>query len=199
MDCLLLTINMYLRLWLLSVIVYPGGQVVIALTFAEYLLYLIFPPDAVPSTVATLLAVVCLIFLTCVNSYSVEHSIRIHDLLTAIKLLLLSCIVILGIIQLVKENYFWLLPQNAMFSVVETSFASISQAFLQGSFAYSGWSGLVYITEEIADVHRTIPLAYLISIPVVTIFYIMINIAYFTAVSPNELLEARATALEPRG
>ena len=42
---------------------------------------------------------------------------------------------------------------------------------------------------------RTLPLAIFIAIPSVTVFYVLVNVAYFTVLSPDELLASPAVAV----
>ncbi|NXQ52594.1 AAA1 protein, partial [Anthoscopus minutus] len=86
------------------------------------------------------------------------------------------------------------------------SVGHLALAFLQGSFAFSGWNFLNYVTEELVDPRRQVsicmmlflknlPRAIFISIPLVTFVYTFTNIAYFTAMSPQELLSSNAVAV----
>ncbi|XP_026712611.1 asc-type amino acid transporter 1 isoform X2 [Athene cunicularia] len=75
------------------------------------------------------------------------------------------------------------------------SVGHLALAFLQGSFAFSGWNFLNYVTEELVDPRRNLPRAIFISIPLVTFVYTFTNIAYFTAMSPQELLSSNAVAV----
>lgn len=43
--------------------------------------------------------------------------------------------------------------------------------------------------------NRNLPLAILIGIPLVTVCYIFVNIAYFTVMTPIELLQSSAVAV----
>jgi len=45
-------------------------------------------------------------------------------------------------------------------------------------FTYSGWNSLCYVTEEIED-YTSIPLATVCSVILVTVSYLIINVAYF--------------------
>ncbi|TMS09707.1 Large neutral amino acids transporter small subunit 2 [Larimichthys crocea] len=71
----------------------------------------------------------------------------------------------------------------------------VALSFLQGSFAYGGWNFLNYVTEELVDPYRNLPRAIFISIPVVTFVYVFANVAYVTAMSPQELLASNAVAV----
>ncbi|XP_034528431.1 B(0,+)-type amino acid transporter 1 isoform X5 [Ailuropoda melanoleuca] len=54
---------------------------------------------------------------------------------------------------------------------------------------------LNYITEELRNPFRNLPLAIIIGIPLVTGCYILMNVAYFTVMTPTELLQSQAVAV----
>ncbi|XP_040471554.1 asc-type amino acid transporter 1 isoform X3 [Falco naumanni] len=93
------------------------------------------------------------------------------------------------------RNYKELTPSNAFNFWMTPSVGHLALAFLQGSFAFSGWNFLNYVTEELVDPCRNLPRAIFISIPLVTFVYTFTNIAYFTAMSPQELLSSNAVAV----
>ncbi|XP_075437876.1 large neutral amino acids transporter small subunit 2 isoform X1 [Ascaphus truei] len=101
----------------------------------------------------------------------------------------------MGIVQICKGEYFWLEPKNAFQNFQEPDIGLIALAFLQGSFAYGGWNFLNYVTEELVDPYKNLPRAIFISIPLVTFVYVFANIAYVTAMSPQELLASNAVAV----
>ncbi|XP_070810876.1 large neutral amino acids transporter small subunit 2 [Pituophis catenifer annectens] len=185
----------FLRLWIAVLVIYPTNQAVIALTFANYVLQPIFPTCLPPETGLRLLAGVCLLLLTWVNCASVRWATRVQDIFTAGKLLALALIIIMGIVQICKGEYFWLEPKNAFEFFQTPNVGLVALAFLQGSFAYGGWNFLNYVTEELVDPHKNLPRAIFISIPLVTFVYVFANVAYVTAMSPQELLASNAVAV----
>ncbi|MBN3326165.1 LAT2 protein, partial [Atractosteus spatula] len=185
----------FLRLWIAVLVIYPTNQAVIALTFSNYVLQPLFPTCFPPETGLRLLAAVCLLLLTWVNCASVRWATRVQDVFTAGKLLALALIIIMGIVQICRGQYYWLQPSQAFESFVEPDVGLIALAFLQGSFAYGGWNFLNYVTEELVDPYRNLPRAIYISIPLVTFVYVFANIAYVTAMSPQELLASNAVAV----
>lgn len=44
-------------------------------------------------------------------------------------------------------------------------------------------------------INRNFPITIFIGIPMVTVLYILVNIAYFTAMTPDELLASNAVAI----
>ncbi|KAL7978882.1 hypothetical protein Chor_013371 [Crotalus horridus] len=126
---------------------------------------------------------------------SVRWATRIQDIFTAGKLLALGLIITVGFVQIFKGNYEPLIPSNAFSFWMTPSVGHLALAFLQGSFAFSGWNFLNYVTEELVEPRRNLPRAIFISIPLVTFVYTFTNIAYFTAMSPQELLSSNAVAV----
>ncbi|KAE8633448.1 hypothetical protein XENTR_v10001884 [Xenopus tropicalis] len=185
----------FLRLWIAVLVIYPTNQAVIALTFSNYVLQPLFPTCFAPESGLRLLAAVCLLLLTWVNCASVRWATRVQDIFTAGKLLALGLIIIMGIVQICKGEYFWLEPKNAFENFQEPDIGLIALAFLQGSFAYGGWNFLNYVTEELVNPYKNLPRAIFISIPLVTFVYVFANIAYVTAMSPQELLASNAVAV----
>ncbi|XP_070282650.1 large neutral amino acids transporter small subunit 2 isoform X1 [Myotis yumanensis] len=185
----------FLRLWIAVLVIYPTNQAVIALTFSNYVLQPFFPTCFPPELGLRLLAAICLLLLTWVNCSSVRWATRVQDIFTAGKLLALALIIIMGVVQIGKGEYFWLEPKNAFEAFQEPSIGLIALAFLQGSFAYGGWNFLNYVTEELVDPYKNLPRAIFISIPLVTFVYVFANVAYVTAMSPQELLASNAVAV----
>lgn len=117
----------FLRLWIGLLIIRPTSQAAIALTFSTYLIQPFFPDCAelMPEDAKRLFAAVCLsmsailcstcllveslccfsVILTLVNCLSVRAATRVQDVFTMAKLLALGIIIIIGLIQLGKGIY----------------------------------------------------------------------------------------------
>nr|XP_028559865.1 large neutral amino acids transporter small subunit 2 isoform X1 [Podarcis muralis]XP_028559866.1 large neutral amino acids transporter small subunit 2 isoform X1 [Podarcis muralis] len=185
----------FLRLWIAVLVIYPTNQAVIALTFSNYVLQPLFPTCLPPEAGLRLLAGVCLLLLTWVNCASVRWATRVQDIFTAGKLLALGLIIVMGVVQICKGEYFWLEPKHAFEFFQTPDVGLVALSFLQGSFAYGGWNFLNYVTEELVDPYKNLPRAIFISIPLVTFVYVFANVAYVTAMSPQELLASNAVAV----
>ncbi|XP_012934927.1 Y+L amino acid transporter 2-like [Aplysia californica] len=182
----------FLRLWVECMIVRPCSQAIVALTFAAYVIEPLFPDCEQPDVAVRLLAVVCIMVLTFVNCASVEWATRVQDVFTYAKLLALALIIVTGIVQLGRGEveYF-----KEPFANTETDIGQISLAFYSGLFAYNGWNYLNFVIEELKDPYKNLPKAIWISIILVTVVYVFTNIAYFSTVSPEEVLGGAAVAV----
>ncbi|XP_014680266.1 PREDICTED: b(0,+)-type amino acid transporter 1-like, partial [Priapulus caudatus] len=77
---------------------------------------------------------------------------------------------------------------------ISPSFSNIALAFYSGLWAYSGWDVVNNVTEELKG-SRDLVRSIFISVPLVTVLYILTNISYFTIMSPQQLLQSQAVAV----
>ncbi|XP_017158907.1 asc-type amino acid transporter 1-like, partial [Poecilia reticulata] len=185
----------FLLLWSAVLIMYPTTLAVIALTFSSYVLQPVFQNCAPPYMATRLLSATCLLLLTWVNCSSVRMATRIQDVFTVGKLMALCLIIVVGLVQIFNGNYEALTTKVTFSMDKPPSIGQVALAFLQASFAFSGWNFLNYVTEEVVDPRRNLPRAIYISIPLVTFVYTLTNIAYFSSMSPEELLSSNAVAV----
>ncbi|KAI9553473.1 hypothetical protein GHT06_021383 [Daphnia sinensis] len=128
-----------------------------------------------------------------VNCYSVTAATRVQNVFTIAKLTAIAIIIGGGLYYLglgYTENL-----ENG-FEGSATSFGQIATAFYGGLWAYSGWNNLNYITEEIKNPYRNLPLAITIALPLTTILYVSINVSYLTVLTPQEMITSDAVAVD---
>jgi L-type amino acid transporter 8 len=182
----------FLRLWVECMIVRPCSQAIVALTFAYYVIEPLFPDCDQPEVPVRLLAVVCILLLTFVNCADVTWATRVQDIFTYAKLVALALIIVTGFVQLGRGEFEHF---QSPFENTKSDIGQISLAFYSGLFAYNGWNYLNFVIEELKDPYKNLPKAIWISIILVTTVYVFVNIAYFTTVSPQEIMGGAAVAV----
>ncbi|XP_071511176.1 b(0,+)-type amino acid transporter 1-like [Diadema antillarum] len=129
-----------------------------------------------------------------INCYSVRWANAVQVIFTAAKLFALVIIVIVGFVKLCQGGTQYLSANTAFIGSSPKAF-SYGIAFYQGLWAYESWNHLNFVAEELVNPTRNLPLAIGIGIPLVALFYLLVNVAYFTVMSPQELLDSNAVAV----
>ncbi|XP_072024462.1 Y+L amino acid transporter 2-like isoform X2 [Amphiura filiformis] len=186
-------VSAFLVLWANLIIIVPTGQMIVALTCAYYIMAPVYPdPDCPPPQIfVQLIAVLVVVLLTFVNCWSVPWATKVQDVFTVAKVLALIVIIASGLIWIFMghtENF-----ENAFEG--SASGESIALAFYGGLFAYAAWNYLNYLTEEIKNPQKNLPWAIAISVPLVTLIYVLANVAYFAVLTPEELMASNAVAV----
>ncbi|XP_076038571.1 large neutral amino acids transporter small subunit 2-like isoform X2 [Oratosquilla oratoria] len=182
----------FLYLWVALVIIMPTGNTIIALTFANYILQPLFPNCEVPDTSLRLIAAGIICFLTWINCTNVKLAAKVQGVFTVTKVFALIIIISAGTYHMCTgntKNY------SEPFKNTNWNVADICTAFYQGLFSYAGWNYLNFVVEEIKNPYVNLPRAIMISLPLVTVVYVLANVAYFGVLTADEMLATSAVAV----
>ncbi|XP_034254135.1 Y+L amino acid transporter 2 isoform X1 [Thrips palmi] len=180
----------FIRLWIECMIVRPCSQAIVALTFSVYVLKPFYPDCQPPDESVRLLAVCCIMVLTFINCWDVGWATKVQDTFTYAKLVALFIIIITGVYQLTQGH-----TEHFNFEGSKHEVTNIALSFYSGLFAYNGWNYLNFIIEELKDPVKNLPRAIGISCLLVTVVYVLANAAFYTTLSPSEVLGSEAVAV----
>ncbi|KAM8909666.1 cystine/glutamate transporter [Spinachia spinachia] len=182
----------FLRLWSECLFIRPAVTSYVCLAFGRYVVEPFYAPCVAPTVLIKLVSILGLTFVVAINCWSVTMASRTQITLTFVKMFALVLIIVPGVIALAKgktESF-----QNGL-EVDSLTLHRLPLAFYNGLYAYGGWFYLNYITEEVINPNRNIPLAIIFSMVTVTVCYVLVNVAYFTMMTPAELLLSDAVAV----
>lgn len=184
----------FLYLWVTVLIILPCSNALAALTFANYVLQPFYGICQPPDQPVRLLALGIIMILVWINCYSIDWSIKLQNSFTLTKVLALVLIITFGFYYIVMgrtDN----ISEEAIWRGQPMTMTSLAAAFYAGLYSYAGWNALNFVTEEIKDPIRNMPRAIIISITSITLIYILVNVAYFTVLTPDEIKSSNAIAV----
>uniref|UniRef100_A0A8C7H150 Cystine/glutamate transporter n=1 Tax=Oncorhynchus kisutch TaxID=8019 RepID=A0A8C7H150_ONCKI len=166
----------FIRLWADIIAIRPAGLAVISLAFGQYILEPIFMPCGVPEIAIKLATSIGITSVMYLNSMSTSWTNRIQILLTFCKLLAVATIIVPGLYMLFKGDT---LHESDRYNALLTC----HEFYLN------------FVTEEVENPEKTVPLAICISMAIVTSCYVLTNVAYYTVMSAEELLASQSVAV----
>ncbi|XP_065662371.1 b(0,+)-type amino acid transporter 1 isoform X2 [Hydra vulgaris] len=184
----------FLFSWTATLVIRPSAGAIIAMIFAQYVVEPFYKKEEkVPDYVIKLLSFFCIVLIATVNCLSVKLAVAIQNIFTFAKLSCVAMLIVIGFIELGKGNT---TSFKDSFNGTTTDAGQLSLAFYFGLWAYDGWNSLNYVTEEMQNPSRQMPLAITISMVLVMGCYLLCNIAYIAVLGPIFIKSSSAVALD---
>ena len=129
------------------------------------------------------LAVAVIILFSLAHWYSLHFGSRVQNLLTTFKVMVILAFIICGF--LIGNGSWTHFNAASPPTVILSGEFATSLIFI--SFAYSGWNAAAYLGSEIKNPSRNIPLSLFWGTLVVVVLYLLLNMVFIYALSPEEM------------
>ena len=204
------SLTAFLYGWTVFLVIQTGVIAAVAVAFAKYAGVFIpfFNEDHVfiqlssfKITYAQVLAIACITFLTIINSRGVKNGKLIQRVFTLTKLIALFGLIIVGIYAGFTRTVFSENLSHAWeaFSVKDgirsglngsAIWIAVGVAMIGSLFSSDSWNNVTFIAAEIKEPHKNIPRGLLLGTFIVTIIYILANVAYLCLLPIQDIQNA---------
>ncbi len=158
--------------WVILLVINTGALAALGIALAEYLAY--FYPLGYWGKILT--AIVVISGLTGLNIIGINASQWFANVFTGLKLLAIAGIIIAGLIFFEPEKV------NLSFNMLENTPPGLGSALLLGLigvlWSFGGWHHASYLAGEAVEPQRTVPRAMMLGALIVTVAYVLVNLAY---------------------
>ena len=182
----------------------PGSQAILSIVFSDYFLYLIYERHIFHFYLSKLVSILLILLLTTINCLGIKESSTFMNILTGLKLGLILFITINGFIfmasnpSIIQSNFSLSNSSSSSFSSSSMFDLKIISAIIPCLWAYEGWADINFLLEEFKATTTLRYLSTLVcsSIVIVMICYVLINIAYFTVLPIDSILNTTTIGLD---
>ncbi|MFN7118467.1 MAG: APC family permease [Saprospiraceae bacterium] len=158
--------------WITLLVINTGALAALGIALAEYMTFF-FP---LTDTGKLLFAIIIIAGLTGINLIGINVSQWFSNIFTGLKLLAIVAIIIIGFIFYNPDNI------QLNFNLTENIPANLGSALLIALigvlWSFGGWHHASYLAGEAINAQKTVPRAMMLGALIVTITYILLNLAY---------------------
>ena len=159
--------------WITLLVITTGALAALGIAFAEYMTFF-FPMS---QTVKILLAVLTIVGLTVINIIGVDVSQVFANVFTGLKLAAIGGIILVGFLffdPAVVQLDFSPSSIDVPGSLLPAVFVGLIGVF----WSIGGWHHASYVAGEAINAEKTVPRAMVLGVLIVTITYVLVNLAY---------------------
>ena len=139
-----------------------------------------------------LCALVICILLTYINSKGIKYGVLTQNIFTLTKVLSIVGVIVFGIFfgcnyEVISANF------HHIFSMSELTFSTmeiVATATVGAIFAMVTWNNITFISAEVKEPERNIPLSLFWGVVIVMVIYLLINFVYVFSIPLNDIASA---------
>jgi APA family basic amino acid/polyamine antiporter len=200
--------------WSFFAVIQTGTIAAVGVAFSKFAAYLYEPVSdqnilyeigSFKLNAAQLVSIVTIILLTYINSRGVKNSKTLQTVLTIIKILSLSGLIVFGFLLAAKAEVWdanwaggWSTKSfnpdtNSWLPVSGTALITgISAAMVGSLFSSDAWNGVTFIAGEIKNPKRNVGLSLFLGTLIVSTIYVLANVMYLAVVPLQEIATAKS-------
>ena len=184
----------FLSGWLSLIVGFSAPIAASAIGFSKYVVWA-FPDfqswlnlSTILSTdsFSKVLAIIVIVSFSLLHSRGIVLGTAVQNALTVLKIALVAGLIIAGFAF--GEGNFEHLKTTQSFQFNFEGWKSIGLSLMFILFAYSGWNSATYIGSEIRNPGKVIPMSLIVSTGVVTVLYLLLNLFFVYAISPEQMI-----------
>lgn len=174
--------------WSILTVITSGAIAALSLAFARYVSAVIpLTNEGVLVTAAS-----ALIAVTLINVFGVKMGELFSSIFTSFKLIGIAAVVIIGIFlgSQLEGN---LSSSQGAFDVPGSAMAI---ALIGVLWSYGGWHHASYLSAEVKNAQKVVPKAMILGAVIVTLTYVLVNLAYMSLLTISEMSVSQAVAAD---
>jgi len=170
--------------WCRSIVIVTGSLGILGITLGDYMSKIIY----LGNYSSTIWAMLVIIVLSVLNAIGIKEGKTAQNILTIVEVIGVVGIMVTGFMVQGAP------PQEVQASVTTPSFGAASLAIIFVLLTYGGWNEAAYVSAEAVDQRRGILKALILGIGVVTLLYLLVNLALLHAFGPQKMGQSNAIA-----
>lgn len=174
----------FLFAWARMTVIQTGSIALLAFVFGDYASQLLRLGDYSSS----IYAASAIALLTGLNMLNIQQGKWTQNWLAAAQILGLLLVIVVGLA--------FTEPSTPKVSTVPATGTNLGMAMIFVLLTYGGWNEAAYISAELRDVRRNMSRSLLLSIGIITVLYLLINLAYLQGLGLEGMAQSQAVAAD---
>lgn len=177
----------FLSGWVSFLVGFSAPVAVSSLAFSEYLIRTL-PETSLPEepeAIKKIIAIAIILIFTAIHYFGLKSGSRVQNFLTAIKIVLITALILSGFAFGEGSMDHFIIIQEA--GSRPANLKAIGLSLMWILFAYSGWNASTYVGSEVLNPRKNIPRSLLLGTGMVTLLYLLLNLLYIYALSPEDM------------
>lgn len=173
----------FISAWVSATIGFAAPTAVVAIAFAKYSGAIL--PDGLDDTSQKIIACALVLILAVLHAISRRISGNTQTAFTTIKIILIAAFILAACLLTTSPQSLSLAPKANDSGVILS--VPYGVALIYVSYAYTGWNAATYISGELERPQRDLPRILFIGTAIVTVLYVLLNLAFLYAAPADEL------------